>query len=56
MVGALIATDKLAHLQEVNEVFNIHVDAHPFIINSRHIDKHVVTDNFPGTGEHGRGV
>ena len=41
-----------SYLQEVDQVFDVHVNAHPLVIESGYIDEHVVTHDFPGVGEY----
>ena len=43
----LIVNIRGSHLQEVDQMFDVHVNTHPLVINSRHIDEHVVTNYFP---------
>ena len=35
------------YLQEVNQVFYVHVDAHPLVVDSGHVDEHIITNDFP---------
>jgi len=37
-----------SYLQEVDQVFDVHVDTHPLVVNSGHIDEYVVANDFPG--------
>jgi len=35
-------------------MFNVHIDTHPLVVDSGHVDEHIVANDFPGVIEYER--